>query len=185
MSIQNVLTAALFKRDDAGRTLVFPNGAVGRGYFVPDAATEQKIRRTITWGVIGSSLFGIIGMQIIVAFYGDIFTWSSTPWTIALTALAAYSVGYRVVTKRLVRGMKPAEQRMGVTEALKKQAEAMPRWYLMFMAIIAALMIGGSAFWMVVGLSMMKYLLGLVGIVLFGAIMMQAIYGLSHRRSQP
>ena len=42
MSIQNVLTAALFKRDEQGRTVMYPNGVIGRGYVVPDAATEQR-----------------------------------------------------------------------------------------------------------------------------------------------
>ena len=66
MSIQNVLTAALFKRDDAGRTVVFPNGAAGRGYFVPDAATEQKLRRKLMWAIVAAGLLGGIGMQIML-----------------------------------------------------------------------------------------------------------------------
>jgi hypothetical protein len=41
MSIESFVTAANFKRDQAGRTIVYPFGWLGRGYFVPDAATEH------------------------------------------------------------------------------------------------------------------------------------------------
>lgn len=58
MSIKAFLTSALFKSDQAGRTIVYPNGVAGRGYFVPDAATELRMRRTLMWAVLGSAVFG-------------------------------------------------------------------------------------------------------------------------------
>ena len=71
MSIQNVLTAALFKRDEQGRTVMYPNGVIGRGYVVPDAATEHKMRRTLMWLVLGSGLFGGIGIQVMMFIFGS------------------------------------------------------------------------------------------------------------------
>jgi hypothetical protein len=181
MSIQNVLTAALFKRDDAGRTVVFPNGAVGRGYYVPDAATEQKLRRKLMWAIVAAGLLGGIGMQIMLIFYGQVYEWSMEPWVIAAATLAGYGIAYRVMAKSLIRGMEPAEQRMGAVEALKVQAEAMPRWYLWFMAVVAVLTMGGLGFWMVVGASLLKTVLSLGGIALFAVVMMQAVHGLTQR----
>jgi hypothetical protein len=68
-----------------------------------------------------------------------------------------------------------------VAEALKRQAERMPLWYLWLLAIFAPPMVIGSASWMVAGVSLAKHLLGLGGTALYGTIMMQAIYGLGHR----
>lgn len=181
MSIQNVLTAALFKRDEEGRTVVFPNGVMGRGYVVPDAATEQKMRRSLMWLIITSGLVGGVGMQIMLALFGQVVGWTAKPWGITVAALLAIGIVHWIVAAQLARGMTPAGQRLGVVEALKRQAEAMPRWYLGLMVIVAALMVAGSAVWMVVGTSMAKYLLGLCGIGLFGVLMMQAVHGLTHR----
>src|SRR6476646_5706885 len=40
MSIVARLTAEYFKRDQSGRTIVYPFGPWGLGYFVPDVITE-------------------------------------------------------------------------------------------------------------------------------------------------
>jgi uncharacterized membrane protein YuzA (DUF378 family) len=182
LSIKNMLTAAQFRTDDAGRTVMYPNGAWGRGYVVPDAATERKMRSTLMWLVVGCALVGVIGMQIMTSIFGQASEWTTaTPWIIVLAALLALGVGYRLIVRMLVRGMTPVEERMGTIETLKRQAEAMPRSYLWFSVIFAPLMVAGSVAWMIVGGSMMKYPLGLVVIVLFGMIMAQAIYGLKHR----
>ena len=181
MSIQNMLVAPLFKSDGAGRTVMYPNGAMGRGYVVPDAETEQRMRRTLLWLIIGAGLFGGLGMQVMTLFYGQFYTWTAEPWTISIAALVAFGIAYRLVAKALTRGMTPAELRMGMVEALKRQSEAMPRWYLWFIALFAPLMVAGSAIWMLLEASLANYALGVAGIVLFGAIMIQAVHGLTHR----
>jgi hypothetical protein len=81
----------------------------------------------------------------------------------------------------LARLMAPVRQWPQTCEALKKQAEAMPLWYLWSLAIFTGLATIGSLHWMVAGPSMAKHVLGLAGIALYASIMMQAIYGLTHR----
>jgi hypothetical protein len=181
MSIQNVLTAALFKRDEAGRTVMFPNGAMGRGYIVPDTATERRMRRTIMWLIIGAGLLGGLGMQVMFLVYGQAHLWGTEPWAIAIAALVPIAILYRVVVRGITRDMTPVEQRMGMVEGLKRQAEAMPRWYLIFMIIVSVAMLAGAVSWIVAATSMMKIAIGLVTIVLFAAILFQAIHGLAHR----
>jgi hypothetical protein len=184
MSIQNMLTAPLFKSDSAGRTLMYPNGALGRGYVVPDAPTEQKMRRTLMWLIISSGLFGGIGMQAMLVFYGQIYMWSAEPWMICVAAFVVFGVAYRMMANSLARGMMPTEQRMGMVEALKRQSEAMPRWYLWSIAVVAPLMVAGYVIWMVLDASMANYALGLAGIVIFAALMIQAVHGLTTHRPQ-
>ncbi len=181
MSIKNMLTAALFKQDDAGRTVMYPNGAMGRGYLVPDDATAEKMRRVVMWLVIAAGLVGGIGMQVLMLAYGQVYQWTAEPWIVAVSALVIFCVGYRLAMRTITRRMTPATQRMGTVEALRRQAEAMPRWYLWTIAVFAPLMVIGSVAWMITGTSMANYALGFVGIILFGIIMAQAIHGLKHR----
>lgn len=81
----------------------------------------------------------------------------------------------------LLRTMAIVPEWSEVVEGLKRQAEAMPLWYLGLLVMLAPLAIVGSATWMVAGASIAKHLLGLVGVALYGTITMQAIYGLTHR----
>lgn len=182
MSIRNMLTAALFKRDEVGRTVMYPNGAMGRGYLVPDAATEERMRRTLLWLVLGAGLTGGVGAQVMTTVFGQMHTWAVQPWAIAAAALAAFGIAYRVLMRRLTRDMTPVEQRMGLREALRRQAEAMPSWYLWFIAVLAPLLVMGSALWMIDDHSPASYVLGSLGMLLFAALTMQAVHGLSHRR---
>src|SRR5215475_14810856 len=182
MNMEAFLTSALFKSDQAGRTIVYPNGVAGRGYFVPDVETEQRMRRTLLFAVLGSAAFGGTGMVALMAVYGQIFDWSAQPWIIAVAALVIFNLGYRSWAKRLMRGMAPATERMRLVEAWKRQAEAMPRWYLWFSAIAGPLLLVGTVYNIAVTASAMMAVLSVVSIPLFAVASMQAFYGL--RRTQ-
>jgi len=54
MSLKETLTAPSFKRNKAGRTLVYLYGR--NKYFVPDAATEAKLRTIRVWLIIAPLL---------------------------------------------------------------------------------------------------------------------------------
>src|SRR5262245_35154137 len=181
MSIETFLTAALFKRDQAGRMIVYPNGVTGRGYFVPDAATERALRRTLMWAVVGSAAFGGIGMAALMAVYGQVFEWTAKPWGIAIAVLVVFNFAYRALAKRLTHHMAPAAERMHLVEAWKRQAEAMPRWYLWCNAILGPLMLVGSALFIAMMRSPMAALLGAMGMALFVVATVQAVYGLRRR----
>jgi hypothetical protein len=71
---------------------------------------------------------------------------------------------------------------LAVIDGLKRQADAMPPWYLWLLAIFAPLAIVGSVQWWFAGASTAKQWLGFAGIVIYGTIMAQAIYGLINRR---
>jgi len=178
MSIETFLTSALFKNDQTGRTIVYPNGVAGRGYFVPDAETEQRTRRTLMWAVLGSAVFGGGGMVALMGIYGPIFEWTAQPWIIAAVALALFNFGYRSWAKRLMRGMAPATERMRLVEAWKRQAEAMPRWYLWFNAIAGPILVVGIVFNIAVTQSAMMAVLSVICVPLFVVTSMQAFWGL-------
>ncbi len=181
MSLQDALTAPLFKREDDGRTVMFPMGVWGRGYVVPDDATAQRMRRTLMWLMISAGLVGGFGSQIMAWLFGPPASWNPAAWAAAAGALAVVSAGYWLFTARLVRDLAPSSDRLGLIEALKTQAEAMPGWYLWLAAICAVLMLAGSAYWAIAGSTISNHLLGIGGVGLFGAATLQAIYGLTRR----
>ena len=99
MSLKEMLTAALLKRDDEGRTIAYPNGAAGCGYIVSDAATEQKLRTTLLRMIVGAGIYGGVGMQILTTLYGDVPEWTVQGWSIAAAASAAFAIGYRAAVE--------------------------------------------------------------------------------------
>ena len=85
----------------------------------------------------------------------------------------------------LARAMATVPRWTAVVESLKKQAMAMPLWYLWLLAILAPPTMIGSAIWMIAGTSVVKHVLGSAGLALFGGIAMQAVYGLTCRLQAP
>jgi len=81
----------------------------------------------------------------------------------------------------LAQAMATVPRWAAIVESLKRQAMAMPLWYLWLLAIIAPPAMIGSAIWMIAGASAVKHVLGSAGLALFAAIAMQAIYGLIRR----
>ena len=104
---------------------------------------------------------------------------STTDQLVTKDELASIRRDLRVTVLARVLAIVP--QWSEIVEGLKRQAEAMPLWYLGLLVIFAPLALVGSAMWMVAGASIAKHLLGLAGLAVFGVIAMQAIYGLTHR----
>ncbi|KAB2920466.1 MAG: hypothetical protein F9K29_01095 [Hyphomicrobiaceae bacterium] len=181
MSLQDALTAPLFKRENDGRTIVFPMGVWGGGYVLPDDATEERMRRILMWLMVSSGLIGGIGSQVLARLFGSPASWDLVAWAVAAGALAVVGIGYWLLAARLVRGLAPTSDRLSLVEALKKQAEAMPGWYLRLAVIGALLMLAGSAYWAMAGATISNRLLGIGGIALFGVVTLQAVYGLARR----
>jgi hypothetical protein len=130
------------------------------------------------WAVVGSAVFGGVGMVALMAIYGQIADWSAEPWIIAVAALVVFNLGYRSWAKHFTRGMAPAIERMRLVEACKFQAEAMPRWYLWFNAIAGPILLVGMVFNIAVAQSVMIVVLSVICIPLFLVASMQGFYGL-------
>jgi hypothetical protein len=182
MTMQETLTTALFTRNEAGQTVMYPNGVLGRGYILPNAETEQRMRRILLWMIIAAGVAGGLGGQGMFMYFGRPADWPMHAWVSALIALGVFAAAYRLIAGRLAQGLAPVDARLGVLEALKRQSEAMPRWYLLFLAIFSPIMAVGSAHGIVMGPTTSMRLLSCVGAVLFATTTTQAIYGLTRRR---
>jgi hypothetical protein len=151
MSLKKTLADAMFIRDEAGRTIVYLWGS--KGYFVPDAATEGKLRTIRLWQMgaaffLGAALIG----PVMSLSYGLIYEWPIAVWCIIAAALVLIDVGQRAVARWVTRGLEPASRRMGWVESLQRLREPMPRfwrWYLIASAPIVFL--GSAAYLVLVG----------------------------------
>src|SRR5262245_48730004 len=103
----------------------------------------------------------------------------ATERLVAKAELARIRRELRVVV--LARAMATVPKGSKIVDGLKRQAKAMPLWYLWLLAILAPLAIVGSATWIIADASIVKHLLGLAGLGLFGTVTIQAIYGLRDR----
>jgi hypothetical protein len=177
-----MLTAPLFRQDESGRTTVFPNGVLGRGYVLPDAAAEERVRRTLGWAMLGALAVGIGGSQVMLFLFGNPGQWPSTVWAAAGAALMAFAVAYRLFVMRLVVGFPSSAAQLTLLEAFERQALAMPRWYLWLMLSTGALLGTGSAVMIFTADSTGERVMSLCGALLFALVFLQAVYGLGWRR---
>jgi hypothetical protein len=181
MTMQETLTAALFTRNDAGQSVVYPNGALGRGYILPNAETEQRMRRILMWMIISAGVAGGLGGQGMFMYFGRPSDWPTQAWVTALIALGAFAAAYRFAAVGLARGLAPVEARLSIVDALRRQSEAMPRWYLVLLAIISPIIALGAVHGIVMGPTAGMRVLSGIGAVLFATTTVQAIYGLTRR----
>ena len=180
--MKDALTAALFERTADGQTIMYPNGVVGRGYIIPDKETEQRMRGILMWLVLTAGIIGGVGVAGLQAYFGAPLDWPAAVWLGALAVMALVAAGYRVLAGRLAHGLTPVDARLGLVHALKKQARAMPRWYLISLAIFSPLMAASSLYGLVVGPTAGARALGFVGLVLFASTTAQSVYGLRQPR---
>jgi hypothetical protein len=178
VAIQNTITAPLFRCDEDGFTVVYPNAVMGAGYVVPDDAAEQEIRRSLMWLVHGCSAIGAIGTLAMMALYGELSEWPAAAWAIAIALFVALNIAYRLGVNCLMRGMEKADLRMDPIDALKRQAEALPVWCLWLTLLMASLVAPGSVFWVIYNPSVVYGAIAFIGIAVFGVGAIQAIHGL-------
>jgi hypothetical protein len=174
MALLDMLSAPLFKSDETGRTVMFPNGAMGRGYLMPDAAMEARMRKVLAWLMLGAIFAAVTVSMVMHVMFGNADQWTSQAWGVSGAGLAAVLIAYQLVKSRLVRGLEPSTTRMTIAEAYARQAAAMPRWCLWSLAIVGVVFTCSSAAMLGFGQSMADRAYGIVGLLLFGTV--AAIY---------
>jgi hypothetical protein len=177
MSLRDMLTSHLFKQDDSGRTIVFPYGVLGRGY-VLDPRNEVRIRRSLGTLTMVAILLGVAGSQVVLLLFGNPSEWPYQVWGALGAALLSYGVGYRLIVAHLVQDLAVSPARLGLFEAVEKQAQAMPRWYLWVMFCTALMLCAGAAIATVAAGTMAERVMGMGGLVLFAIVLAQSVYGL-------
>lgn len=98
------LIEPMFQRDEQGRELFFPMGIGSRGRIVPDAATGDRVRRSMRWFWLALLL---IWIPLAVAFVNHV----QSLW--ALTGEVAVSIAALwVFTAVIARGLEVSSRRM-------------------------------------------------------------------------
>lgn len=137
------ITDAVFKTAEDGTSLFYPNGVLGKGYILPDAAKKQEIRKKL-------KVFYIIFLPTIILI-NPLFCWfvfsNQVPWWAALLIFLVYLCGGTSITyfimHRWVKGLMPAAEKLTLAEAYKNSARSnniVVLWILEIMAIIFLLM---------------------------------------------
>lgn len=120
------LSAAAFKTDGKGRTLYFPNGALGSGYVVPDEATLGTIKSKLRW-FYGALFLSIgVGMPILNHVASTLELWPAV--AIYAGTFVCLMAGAYLVTSLASSGLERSEERLHFAEAVRAQAKTLPRW---------------------------------------------------------
>src|SRR5215212_2964270 len=148
------LVAGSFKTAADGQRLFYPWGVFDKGYVLPDAQTEQRMRRLLKmYHQVWLPL--VIVVSIIASSYS--FYYALTLIPVFLLIYGIYGVGVRSLT----RGLPSSSERLRATESWANSAKSYSSVILWFMFIVSALFVI-SDIWMI--------LLGQVGIGLLGML---------------
>ena len=178
MSLTEFFVGVLFKRDEHGRSVFFPNGALGGGFIVPDPVTERRIRDSMMRLQVGAAVFSSVVMTAVQWAIGGMADWRAEVWFGFAIGMTAFSLLMRFAGMRLVKGLAPASRavRLGVGEFYRGQAAALPRWYHRSQVALS-----GSAFLIGTAVVMSgrdQSVIGVPGTVTFGMIAAFSLFGL-------
>jgi hypothetical protein len=145
------IDAAIFRKDEKGRTVFSPASLSGKGAVWPDAETEARIRRLMRRGKrVGAVLGGVVflGASLLaVLLYGDPHAWPIETdvklWGIGLLSVFAAVVGGQEFAWRridhLVKDLPLSNGGVGLREASTTQPRAMLTWPTTFLLLLATL----------------------------------------------
>jgi hypothetical protein len=148
------LVDGLFKTDEAGTRLFYPNGIIGRGYILPDEPTKAKVRKSLKrWYMIGLPL--IIGVQ---ASFG----WEPNVFFVAPILISLY---YILIRKHL-KGLSLTEKKFSYSESIRNSTKLHNLITLIFLFLFSICFIGGGIYVMIY--MPHEWFLGLSCILFFG-----------------
>jgi hypothetical protein len=119
-----------FKTAADGQRLFYPWGILGKGYVLPGARTEQRIRKLL-------KIYYMVSLPLVitVSFYGFYYALALIP-----VVLLVYGVGVLSLTRR-----RPASrERLRLTESLANSGRAHSRAILWFLFIVSILFVIGG-----------------------------------------
>ena len=147
--------AGNFKTAADGQRLFYPWNVWSNGYVLPDAQTEQRIRKSLK--IIYMVWLPLVIIATVIAIsYGFYYTLACVP-----VLLLIYGVGVRSLT----RGLLTTRERLRVTESWANSARAYSSGVLWFVFIVSALFVVGGAGMILLG----QIAIGLLNILFFGA----------------
>jgi len=149
------LVAGNFKTAADGQRLFYPWNVWGKGYVLPDACTEQRMRKLL-------KIYYMVWLPLVI-----IVVSIASPFGF-YDAFALLPVGllvYGVVVRSLTQRLLSSEERLRLTESLTSSASAYSRATLWLLFLVSALFV-------VSGIAMIldsQVGLGLLSILFFGA----------------
>jgi hypothetical protein len=143
----------LFKTDAEGRIVFFPNGKLGRGRIVPDAATALKLHNTVKYAtplLILVAVAAVIGLGTLVG----------------IAVAVVIGLLYQLYLRSRVSGLPYSDVALTFGEVRQRQADALGLGWLTVLAIGSAVLAASS-----LAMALMdrrQVWMGVFGCVLFG-----------------
>jgi hypothetical protein len=104
-----------------------------------------------------------IGFGVLRVLFGQPETWTLRAWSALIGASVVYLVLYHIAARRLTRGLTKSPLRLGVIDIAQRQAQVLPRWFLIAMTVMLLVVVIGAAFMVPV-----RPVFGVIGIVFCG-----------------
>lgn len=113
-----------FRRSKDGHRLFFPWGPLGRGYFVPFAEDEERIKRESSMLMAVLLPFGFL----MIVFHRNLLVAGGLLAVVCI-------IGFFFGPLYLKRGLEPSTERLSFKEEFKAKSSRIPRW-LVWCAVV-------------------------------------------------
>ena len=150
------LASSSFKRDKSGNICFYPWGVLGKGYSLPDEATEQRIR-------------GFVRRYYMISLPAIIVLGSVVGWLYAFVFLPILIVLYLMKCKSLTSDLSVVNEKLTIRESYTNSANAHNRTTLWLLLIFSLLFVAGGLFMIISDMSGFDKVVGLSCILFFGA----------------
>jgi Flp pilus assembly protein TadB len=161
----------LFKTDAEGRIVFFPNGKLGRGRIVPDAATAEGLRKTVKYGMpllIVVAVAAVIGIGTLIG----------------IGVAIVLGLLFQLYLRWRVSGLPVSDVSLTFGEVRQRQADALGMGWLIVLAIGSAILAASSLFMALT--DGQQVWIGVFGAILFGVCLVMFLNMIRmRRRSRP
>jgi len=156
MNLFSDATEVAFQTDSRGRTLFFPWGVISKGYVVPDAGTEQRIKTFYKYYY----LIGMVAVILCLVLLG---------WPVAIVLGVVGFAWYAIQVRIYVRRCDPAD--VSVREHMEDIARKynLPALWGLFAVSVVIVLFGGAV------LLMGELVAGITFMLVFG--LFAGLYG--------
>ena len=148
------LTSSSFKKDKSGNICFYPWGVFGKGYVLPDEASEMRIR-------------GFVRRYYMISLPAIIVVGSVVGWLYAFITLPILIAWYLIKCRSLIYDFAVVNEKLTIRESSANSANAHNRVTLWLLFVFSVLFVAGGLFMLMSGKSGFDKIVGLSAVLFF------------------
>ena len=164
------LINASFKADKQGPTLFYKWGVLGNGYILPTADKENEIRKFLM-------LYYKVSLPLVIV-VGALLN-----WLLAVLLAIPLFIWFQIKISALTKGLTISREKLTFKESYTNSAQGHNKFTLWLLLIGSTAFVIGGLFLLLTATDLKRQLIGVSGIIFFGACAAVSLYMLKIKRT--